>query len=515
MYEALAKHVEKVPGLELSHVLGKGGFGSVYYGTWNGQPVAVKMIDNRCVPGLLLIWHLSTRAVTHSAQHHHWFLTVKTDHTRVPLGAAVPPVPRHALSPYPLPALDVRLLITVPPPSAGDCTPRGSPYPPRSRPAVHRPRLTKTNTEGVSLEALMGQELSHPNIVKTIKYVMRSALGASSASGSTSRGTAPHGGHMGSSTTNGGPSGSSRMNSRTPVMPVGVNSRGGPVPPGLEQHAGVSGGPGAPGGPNTPGAGALQSYVTSAQPGLSSMTSAQMMAAADLTSASAMQHLTQLVTDGSTPTTAAPSFSPGQPMIYGGSSTANPDGAANLAQFSAAMRAAKAGTTAATAAGGVDESVGARSNRSNRSNAPAGGASTSTASGMTAVGPPSAGGVSTSSTAAGPPSINSANAPGVPTNPATSSASSVSRVASITAAHPGGVPAVPSARAPPPRTSLESIIGVAPAVQPSPAVQPPSPPAQTVVPHNRVDPHAAMTSRMSVAFSTFTSNGEVLVPGKE
>ena len=47
MYEALAKHVEKVPGLELSHLLGKGGFGSVYYGTWNGMPVAVKMIDNK------------------------------------------------------------------------------------------------------------------------------------------------------------------------------------------------------------------------------------------------------------------------------------------------------------------------------------------------------------------------------------------------------------------------------------------------------------------------------------
>jgi hypothetical protein len=30
-------------------------------------------------------------------------------------------------------------------------------------------RLTKTNTEGVSLEALMGQELNHPNIIKTIK----------------------------------------------------------------------------------------------------------------------------------------------------------------------------------------------------------------------------------------------------------------------------------------------------------------------------------------------------------
>ena len=32
VYEALAKHVEKVAGLELSHLLGKGGFGSVYYG---------------------------------------------------------------------------------------------------------------------------------------------------------------------------------------------------------------------------------------------------------------------------------------------------------------------------------------------------------------------------------------------------------------------------------------------------------------------------------------------------
>jgi hypothetical protein len=34
VYEALAKHVEKVAGLELSHLLGKGGFGSVYFGVW-------------------------------------------------------------------------------------------------------------------------------------------------------------------------------------------------------------------------------------------------------------------------------------------------------------------------------------------------------------------------------------------------------------------------------------------------------------------------------------------------
>lgn len=30
-------------GLELGHLLGKGSFGSVYYGTWLGTPVAVKV----------------------------------------------------------------------------------------------------------------------------------------------------------------------------------------------------------------------------------------------------------------------------------------------------------------------------------------------------------------------------------------------------------------------------------------------------------------------------------------
>ncbi len=45
---ALSQHcTSKVPGLELSHLLGKGGFGSVYCGTWHGIPVAVKMIDVR------------------------------------------------------------------------------------------------------------------------------------------------------------------------------------------------------------------------------------------------------------------------------------------------------------------------------------------------------------------------------------------------------------------------------------------------------------------------------------
>ncbi|GLC36181.1 hypothetical protein PLESTF_001471200 [Pleodorina starrii] len=36
---------EIVEGLELGHLLGKGSFGSVYYGTWLGTPVAVKVMD--------------------------------------------------------------------------------------------------------------------------------------------------------------------------------------------------------------------------------------------------------------------------------------------------------------------------------------------------------------------------------------------------------------------------------------------------------------------------------------
>uniref|UniRef100_A0A7S0VJJ1 PAS domain-containing protein n=1 Tax=Polytomella parva TaxID=51329 RepID=A0A7S0VJJ1_9CHLO len=46
-YDVLTKHVAKLPGLELSHMLGRGGFGSVYFGIWMGEPIAVKMIDNK------------------------------------------------------------------------------------------------------------------------------------------------------------------------------------------------------------------------------------------------------------------------------------------------------------------------------------------------------------------------------------------------------------------------------------------------------------------------------------
>lgn len=45
VYGALARGAAKVPGLELRHLLGRGGFGRVYYGTWNGRPVAVKITN--------------------------------------------------------------------------------------------------------------------------------------------------------------------------------------------------------------------------------------------------------------------------------------------------------------------------------------------------------------------------------------------------------------------------------------------------------------------------------------
>jgi hypothetical protein len=36
-----------VPGLALRSLLGRGGFGVCYYGTWEGLPVAVKVLDTQ------------------------------------------------------------------------------------------------------------------------------------------------------------------------------------------------------------------------------------------------------------------------------------------------------------------------------------------------------------------------------------------------------------------------------------------------------------------------------------
>jgi hypothetical protein len=39
----LSQPPESISGLSMGHLLGKGAYGSVYYGTWYGSPVAVKV----------------------------------------------------------------------------------------------------------------------------------------------------------------------------------------------------------------------------------------------------------------------------------------------------------------------------------------------------------------------------------------------------------------------------------------------------------------------------------------
>ncbi|GLI62576.1 hypothetical protein VaNZ11_005250 [Volvox africanus] len=420
VYEALAKHVEKVPGLELSHLLGKGGFGSVYYGTWNGMPVAVKMIDNK---------------------------------------------------------------------------------------------LTKTNTEGVSLEALMGQELAHPNIVKTIKYVMRTTLNASSVSGSTSRinSARPVGLHSRNRDGLGPYSGgiiNSRHGSRNVLLPA-VGSSG--ANPGAN---GANGGAAAH--PTT----GMMSYVTSAQPGLSGMTSAQMAAAADLTSASGMQHLNRM---GTTMTSDATT------VAGGGSAYSNqlPYGSSAV-DASGGMLPREATLAAAAAAGATEAGQG--------SNHPGTTATSTTTSGLTAVGPASVQASSTS-TAAGPPSVASAG--GVPANQTCISTTASSRPQSATAPVADRLSsqrtALAAARARVSDSLSQSVRNdnskplpveaalpeqLPPLVTPAAgtssitAAYPPNAPPPDMQNLTAEQQQAAMTSRFSLAFSSITSGGDVLVPGK-
>ncbi|GIL66467.1 hypothetical protein Vafri_20001 [Volvox africanus] len=412
VYEALAKHVEKVPGLELSHLLGKGGFGSVYYGTWNGMPVAVKMIDNK---------------------------------------------------------------------------------------------LTKTNTEGVSLEALMGQELAHPNIVKTIKYVMRTTLNASSVSGSTSRGgmnsARPVGLHSRNRDGLGPYSGgivNSRHGSRNVLLPA-VGSSG--ANPGAN---GANGGAAAH--PTT----GMMSYMTSAQPGLSGMTSAQMAAAADLTSASAMQHLNRMGTTITSDVTT---------VAGGGSAYSNqPPYASSAVDASGGMVPREANLAAAAAVGKAGAGQG--------SNHPGTTATSTTTSGLTAVGPASVQASSTS-TAAGPPSVTSAG--GVPANRTCISTTASSRSQSATAPiadrrssqHTG--PAATRARndkSEPLSAEVALPEQLPPLVTPAAgessiiAAYPPDAPQPDLQNLTAEEQQATMTSRTSLAFSSITSGGDVLVPGK-
>ncbi|GIM05799.1 hypothetical protein Vretimale_10187 [Volvox reticuliferus] len=415
VYEALAKHVAKVPGLELSHLLGKGGFGSVYYGTWNSMPVAVKMIDNK---------------------------------------------------------------------------------------------LTKTNTEGVSLEALMGQELAHPNIVKTIKYVMRTTMNASSVSGSTSRGgmnsARPVGLHSRNRDGLGPYSGgiiNSRHGSRNVLLPAVGSSGANVVANGA--NAGATAHP-------TTG---MMSYMTSAQPGLSGMTSAQMAAAADLTSASAMQHLNRM---GTTMTSDATT------VAGGGSTYSNQPPYGSSAVDASGGTLPREANIAVAAAAGASEAMGAAQG----SNYLATTATSTTTSGLTAVGPASVQ-ASSVSTAAGPPSIASAG--GVAANRTSISTTTSSRAQSVAAPvadHLTSQNMGPAAARTRVSGSLPQSASIGQSKTLSPAQLPPTageasmpeayppdalpPSLQNVT----AEQQAAMTSRFSLAFSSITSGGDVLVPGK-
>ncbi|PNW87297.1 hypothetical protein CHLRE_02g117050v5 [Chlamydomonas reinhardtii] len=445
VYEALAKHVEKVPGLELSHLLGKGGFGSVYYGTWNSLPVAVKMIDNR---------------------------------------------------------------------------------------------LTKTNTEGVSLEALMGQELAHPNIVKTIKYVMRNQLNASSISGSNSRGPNSSQQRPGRS---GQPLGS-QLNSRNPhVTPPPGSRHGSRNPPhgtdpamnaaaaaALVHARGATGATSA-----NPG---MMQYLTSANPGAGPMTSAQIAAAADLTSASGMnqlqlQHMVSTMTSDATTVagggtdTIGSSGMPGRPAnLVGSMSIGTGHGSTPLTPNPAAVAAAAAAMNAAELARHVAATATAAPH-GKPANADGDGDGESSASGITAVGPASVH-ASSASTAAGPPSMASAGMPANAVSPA-----NMSHSASATALYPrvGSSGRTPNSAQ---RTAAAAAIAAAP---PLPATLPPlaapvanpalatsitaayppgAPPPNLTAAQQVRQTHAAMTSRFSLAFSTITEGGDVLVPEK-
>ncbi|KAG1673547.1 hypothetical protein FOA52_003847 [Chlamydomonas sp. UWO 241] len=63
-------------GLEVQHLLGKGSFGSVYYGKWHGSAVAVKVIDTRNATGKALVEAALGQKLRHPGvlTTHTWFI---------------------------------------------------------------------------------------------------------------------------------------------------------------------------------------------------------------------------------------------------------------------------------------------------------------------------------------------------------------------------------------------------------------------------------------------------------
>ncbi|KAG2432963.1 hypothetical protein HXX76_008691 [Chlamydomonas incerta] len=68
---------ESINGLSMGHLLGKGAYGSVYYGTWYGTPVAVKIIDEELPPGAESIAPPIEAILSKELRHPHIVATLR------------------------------------------------------------------------------------------------------------------------------------------------------------------------------------------------------------------------------------------------------------------------------------------------------------------------------------------------------------------------------------------------------------------------------------------------------
>ncbi|GLC34060.1 hypothetical protein PLESTB_000832900 [Pleodorina starrii] len=73
----LSQPPESIRGLSMGHLLGKGAYGSVYYGTWYGSAVAVKIIDEELPPGVESIAPPIEAILSKELRHPHIVATLR------------------------------------------------------------------------------------------------------------------------------------------------------------------------------------------------------------------------------------------------------------------------------------------------------------------------------------------------------------------------------------------------------------------------------------------------------
>ncbi|GLI66067.1 hypothetical protein VaNZ11_009786 [Volvox africanus] len=73
----LSQPPESITGLSMGHLLGKGAYGSVYYGTWYGSAVAVKIIDEELPPGVESIAPPIEAILSKELRHPHIVSTLR------------------------------------------------------------------------------------------------------------------------------------------------------------------------------------------------------------------------------------------------------------------------------------------------------------------------------------------------------------------------------------------------------------------------------------------------------